>query len=183
MASHLRLFLTSPLPIFEFEFASEPRAPPLLVATAKCLALCIKVNMNLLLGPVHSPRNLRTQLTPGDDSIMSNMYSLLNYITATSKDLYESSNASQIMHNPLSSSVQLDQVTLHSVATGLGGLTEDEKRLVGISTLSVVTRLALEFKSEEVGLNNVPTSAQILNTSFSGYKIDYLNVAATLENR
>ena len=43
MASHLRRFVTSPLPIFEFEFASERRAPPPLSAAAKCLALCIKV--------------------------------------------------------------------------------------------------------------------------------------------
>jgi phosphatidylinositol 4-kinase len=123
------------------------------------------------------------QLTPGDDSIMSNMYSLLNYITATSKDLYESSNTSQSMNNPLYSSVQPDQVTLHSVPTGLGGLTEDEKRLVGISTLSVVTRLALEFKSEEVSLNHVLTSAEMLNASFSGYKTDHFDVATTLKNR
>lgn len=43
MASHLRQFVTSPLPIFEFEFASETRAPPALAAAAKCLAVCIKV--------------------------------------------------------------------------------------------------------------------------------------------
>lgn len=43
MASHLRRFVTSPLPIFEFEFASETRAPPPLAAAAKCLAVCIKV--------------------------------------------------------------------------------------------------------------------------------------------
>jgi phosphatidylinositol 4-kinase len=43
MASHLRRFVTAPLPIFEFEFASETRAPPPLAAAAKCLALCIKV--------------------------------------------------------------------------------------------------------------------------------------------
>jgi hypothetical protein len=44
MAGHLRRFVTSPLAIFEFEFASETRAPPPLAAAAKCLALCIKVN-------------------------------------------------------------------------------------------------------------------------------------------
>lgn len=41
MVAHLRRFVT--LPIFEFEFASESRAPPPLAAAAKCLALCIKV--------------------------------------------------------------------------------------------------------------------------------------------
>jgi phosphatidylinositol 4-kinase len=81
---------------------------------------------------------------------MSNMYSLLNYIAATSKEIYESSSASQMMNNPLYRPDSPDEATLHSVARGLGGLSEDEKRLVGISTISVVTRLALEFQMEEV---------------------------------
>ncbi|KAF7338006.1 hypothetical protein MVEN_02024500 [Mycena venus] len=133
MASHLRRFVTSPLPIFEFEFASETRAPPPLAAAAKCLAVCIK-------------------LAPGDDLIMSNMYSLLNYIAATSKEIFESSSSSQMMSNPLYNAQDKDQdhATLQSVATGLRGLSEEEKRLIGISTISVVTRLALEFKMEEV---------------------------------
>lgn len=44
MASHLRKFVTSPLPIFELEFAGGARTPPPLVAAAKCLALCIDVS-------------------------------------------------------------------------------------------------------------------------------------------
>ncbi|KAJ6502153.1 hypothetical protein C8R45DRAFT_975566 [Mycena sanguinolenta] len=129
MAAHLRRFVTSPLPIFEFEFASETRAPPPLAAAAKCLAVCIK-------------------RAPGDDLIMSNMYSLLNYIAATSKEIFESSSSSQMMSNPLYNGQ--DHATIHSVETGLRGLSEEEKRLIGISTISVVTRLALEFKMEEV---------------------------------
>ncbi|EPQ57891.1 hypothetical protein GLOTRDRAFT_114478 [Gloeophyllum trabeum ATCC 11539] len=126
---HLRRFVTSPLLIFEFEFASETRAPPPLSAAAKCLALCI-------------------QLAPGDDLILSNMYSLLNYVAATSKEINESSSASQIVG--ISSYVKTDQATLHSIQNGLRGFTEDEKRLIGISTISVVARLALEFQMDEV---------------------------------
>ena len=44
MANHLRRFAATPLPIFEFEFASKAHTPPPLVAVAKCLALCIKVS-------------------------------------------------------------------------------------------------------------------------------------------
>ncbi|KAF9265698.1 hypothetical protein L218DRAFT_986377 [Marasmius fiardii PR-910] len=128
MTTHLRRFVTSPVPIFEFEFASESRAPPPLAAAAKCLALSIKT-------------------APGDDLIMSNMYSLLNYIAATSKEISDS-NASHIMNNPLRSSV--DRSSIPSAESGLGGLTEDERRLVGITTISVVTKLALEFDSVEV---------------------------------
>ena len=79
---------------------------------------------------------------------MSNMYSLLNYIAATSKELYESSTSSQLMNNPLYA--WSDDSTMQTVEFGLRGLSEDEKRLVGISTISVVTRLALEFRAEEV---------------------------------
>lgn len=69
------------------------------------------------------------------------MYSLLNYIAATSKEISEYS-----MPNESTS----DHVTLNSVESGLRGLSEDEKRLIGISTISVVTRLALEFQQDEV---------------------------------
>ncbi|ETW86100.1 hypothetical protein HETIRDRAFT_60199 [Heterobasidion irregulare TC 32-1] len=129
MAHHLRRFVTSPLPAFDYEFVSETSAPAPLAAAAKCLALCIK-------------------LAPGDDLIMSNMYSLLNYIAATSKDTHDGSIAPQSLNNSAFSGS--DHLTLHSVETGLRGYTEDERRLIGISTISVVSRLALEFQQEEV---------------------------------
>ncbi|KAL0946563.1 hypothetical protein HGRIS_012767 [Hohenbuehelia grisea] len=142
MASHLRRFVTSPLAIFEFKFASETRAPPPLAAAAKCMALCIK-------------------LAPGDDLILSNMYSLLNYIAATSKELAES--GSQIV-TPSISSLR-DRESVHSAETGLRGLSEDEKRLVGISTISVVTRLALEFSVEEVTRLTISMLIQRIRTA------------------
>ena len=129
MVPHLRRFVTSPLPIFELEFMSDTHASLPLSAAAKCLALCIK-------------------LAPGDDLIMSSMYSLLNYIAATSKEIYGSANNSQMLDNPLYQ--PQGEATIKSVETGLRGLTDEEKRLVGISTISVVARLALEFKMEEV---------------------------------
>ena len=85
------------------------------------------------------------QLAPGDDLIMSYMYSLLNYIAATSKDIFDTSSVMVVNLSDVS-----DFSTLHSVETGMRGLSEDEKRTVGISTISVATRLALESKSEEV---------------------------------
>jgi hypothetical protein len=36
------------------------------------------------------------------------------------------------------------------VSVGIRGMSEEDKRSVGISTISVVTRLALEFDQEEV---------------------------------
>ncbi|KAF8969865.1 hypothetical protein BDZ97DRAFT_1937223 [Flammula alnicola] len=127
MVGHLRRFVTSPLPLFDYGFASESRVPPPLSAAAKCLALCIR-------------------LAPGDDLIMSNMYSLLNYIAATSKDIYDSNS----IHTHIYSFTSHGHSNPHSLETGLRGLSEDEKRLIGISTISAVTRLALEFDMEEV---------------------------------
>ena len=43
MVVHLRRFVTSPLPLFEFGFSSEARTFPPISAAAKCLAICIKV--------------------------------------------------------------------------------------------------------------------------------------------
>ncbi|TFY82561.1 hypothetical protein EWM64_g1445, partial [Hericium alpestre] len=129
MAHHLRRFVTSPLPAFEYEFVSGSRAPAPLSAAAKCLALCIK-------------------LAPGDDLVMSNMYSLLNYIAATSKETHDNLGSTQAMRSSFFAGS--DHTTLQSLDTSLGGYTEDERRLIGISTISVVARLALEFEQEEV---------------------------------
>ncbi|KAG2100206.1 uncharacterized protein F5147DRAFT_710970 [Suillus discolor] len=150
-AIHLRRFVTSPLSIFEFAFNTEKRAPPPLTAAAKCLALCIK-------------------LSPGDDSIMSNMYSLLNYIAATSKEITESSSSNQLLSNPFyASSITSpnDNVTFESDETGLHGRSDEEKQLIGITTISVVTRLALEFHAagqEEVTKLTISMLLQRLRT-------------------
>ncbi|TCD70919.1 phosphatidylinositol-4- kinase [Steccherinum ochraceum] len=141
MAGHIRKFITSPLPIFELDFAPGTRVPPPLIAAARSLALCI-------------------DLAPGDDLGMSYMYSLLNYIAATSKDTYDTT-----LLTTSSLSVPADQQTIHSTEAGLRGLTEDEKRLVGISTISVVTRLALEFDSEEVTRLTISMLLQRLRTA------------------
>jgi len=77
---------------------------------------------------------------------MSYVYSLLNYIAATSKELGDSEKIignSPYMHSD-------DDNVLTSAESGLHGLTDDQKKLIGISTISVVTRLALVFKREDV---------------------------------
>jgi phosphatidylinositol 4-kinase A len=73
------------------------------------------------------------------------MYSLLSQIPVTGKDIVELNGS---LRSSLTDST--DTATLYSHDTGVRGLNEDEKRLVGMSTISVVTRLALEFRDEEV---------------------------------
>ena len=73
---------------------------------------------------------------------MATMYSLLNHIAATSKEINELNNG------PRASTVTAaDAATTNS---GENSWTEEERRLIGISTIPVVSRLALEFDREEV---------------------------------
>ena len=87
------------------------------------------------------------------------MYSLLNYISATasatmpSKDANDplfAAAASLLGAEDSSSNQSYYASTVHSVKTGLQALSEDQRRLIGISIISVVTRLAIEFDEEEV---------------------------------
>jgi phosphatidylinositol 4-kinase A len=92
-------------------------------------------------------------MAPGDDLVMSNMYSLLNYVAATSKEIHD------VLHNTppngLFSSLNdeyahSDRATQYSIDTVGHGYTEEERRLITTSTISVVSRLALEFKRDDV---------------------------------
>jgi phosphatidylinositol 4-kinase A len=73
------------------------------------------------------------------------MYSLLNYIAATSKEVYD-----PVILGAQHQFTAQGRGTIHSLESGLRGLSDDEKRLTGISTISVVTRLALEFQMDDV---------------------------------
>ncbi|CAE6468907.1 unnamed protein product [Rhizoctonia solani] len=124
MAHHLRKFITAPLPLLEFHFASDPTAPTVLAAAANCLAVCIEV-------------------APDEDFLLSFIYSLLNYITATNQDM--DAGTSPYIHNHNN-----DSSTVVSIESGLRNKTDLEKRRIGMSTISVITRLALIFKREDV---------------------------------
>jgi phosphatidylinositol 4-kinase len=86
---------------------------------------------------------------------MSNMYSLLNYVAATGKEIHDPPHSIPSFGHfsglngeyPLSHS---DRATVHSVDTVTHGHTEEDRRLITTATISVVSRLALEFKREEV---------------------------------
>lgn len=95
-------------------------------------------------------------MAPGDDLIMSNIYSLLNYVASTSKEIHDVSH--NIPPSDLFSGlnggytfVNSDCATLRSIDAAAPCHTEEEGRLITTSTISVVSRLALEFKGDEVG--------------------------------
>ncbi|KZO97923.1 atypical/PIKK/PI4K protein kinase [Calocera viscosa TUFC12733] len=134
MISHLRRFVVLPLHIFEFEFVADMNAPAPLTAAAKCLAICI-------------------QKASGEDLVMSSMYSLLNYISATARDHSSATfEAASLSHIPGSTFPYMrgPDGSGYSTAVGLNNYSQDQKRLVAISVIAVVTHLALEFNQREV---------------------------------
>ncbi len=104
---------------------------------------------------------------------MSNMYSLLNYVAATSKEL-GSTVAPPVTPN---SPYGLDQMGVTSVETGLRNFDEDQRRLIGMSTISVVAQLALEFEDEEVGGNQVLDIHPLTRLPWIGDKADRLDAS------
>jgi len=97
------------------------------------------------------------KLSPGDDLIMSTMYSLLNFIAVTSKE-----------QGTVPRGEKAKEEARDDIHVAFGTFTDNEKRILGISTICVVTHLALEVKKEEVcsryfcgmsGLTNVVGNA------------------------
>jgi phosphatidylinositol 4-kinase len=114
---------------------------------------------------------------------MSNMYSLLNYIAAASKEMYDALKNSApndlfSSSKPEHTMMHSDSATLHSIETSSHGNTEEEKRLITISTISVVSRLALEFKRDDVSLN-IRSASCSAQTSYTGNKANNCNVNTT----
>jgi len=90
--------------------------------------------------------------------MLSHTYSLLNYIVATSRF----SGVEDMDEVIQGTDGQTDYATLHSVESALRGLTEEEKRLIAVGTISVVSRLAVEFEEDEVCLDRFVLSGTIL---------------------
>ena len=91
--------------------------------------------------------------------MLSHTYSLLNYVAATSRF----SGVGDMGEMLEGTDGQTDYATLHSVESALRGLTEEEKRLIAVSTISVVSRLAVEFENDEVRLAFIVTVLLHLN--------------------
>jgi hypothetical protein len=107
---------------------------------------------------------------------MSNMYSLLNYVAATSKEIHDLPH-----HTPPNglfstlddeySVTHSDRATQYSIDIAGHGYTEEERRLITTSTISVVSRLALEFKRDDVSAF-AGTNQILAKTHCIGYKTD-----------
>lgn len=103
---------------------------------------------------------------------------------AAGKDVHEpffAAAASLLGAEDSSSSQSYYPNTVQSVKSGLQSLSEDQRRLIGISTISVVTRLATEFDDEEVSMMVVLAWQydELLMLGCVGDCVDCINAAAT----
>jgi len=110
------------------------------------------------------------KLSPGDDLIMSTMYSLLNFIAVTSKE-----------QGAVPRGEQAKEGARDDMDVAFGTFTDNEKRILGISTICVVTHLALEVKKEEVCLRYTCGMSGLTNVI--GNAPDNLDAPATYSDR
>lgn len=137
MTRVLRHFVTSPLAMFEA--GPNGTLSPVLLSAAKCLASCVTI-------------------APGDDLVVSTMYNLLNYLGR------DSSGGHMGLGGVASSGVSVrsgasrpvtarDHVPGMQHASSQAALTtrnEEQKRLINLSTITVISRLALEVSKTDV---------------------------------
>ncbi|KAN0064997.1 Phosphatidylinositol 4-kinase stt4 [Thecaphora frezii] len=164
MTRVLRHFVTSPLVTFEPRADGSPS--PVLVSAARCLACCVTV-------------------APGDDLVVSTMYNLINYIgkeAGSGNTLGVGGLASSGMSMRSNASRQptmrdhLPGMQLSGSQTALNVRSEDQKRLINLSTITVLARLALEVARPEVTALAISMLLQRLRTA------DLMVEAAILDN-
>ncbi len=127
MTNHIRRFATTPLPIFEAEMAGTGMdVPELMAATARCLAVCV-------------------QTSPNDDLISSTMYSLMNAVSQGGEG-----HPGSIRGGVIAFALPGSQDTVGSVNKGA-----EHRRMLGISTVGMLTRLALEIGRPDVSLMTI----------------------------
>ncbi|KAK8853241.1 hypothetical protein IAR55_003943 [Kwoniella newhampshirensis] len=133
MTHHIRRLLMSPLPAFEGEIAGfGGNVPPAVVAASKCLAICIEMSSN-------------------DDLTSSTLYSLLNTLShgAGTTILPGAAPLRSGQNGHHHHRGEFDNTTLKTSLTG-GNATEDQRRLVAVTAVEVVSRLALEIGKDDI---------------------------------
>nr|XP_018260847.1 phosphatidylinositol 4-kinase [Kwoniella dejecticola CBS 10117]OBR83005.1 phosphatidylinositol 4-kinase [Kwoniella dejecticola CBS 10117] len=129
MTHHIRRLLLSPIPAFEGEMGgSGSSVPPAVMAASKCLAICIEMSAN-------------------DDLTSSTLYSLLNTLSHSATAPGAVSIRSTPVHHHFKG--ESDSSTVKTSGTGVRA-TEEQRRLVAVTAVEVVSRLALEIGKEDI---------------------------------
>ncbi|GAC94301.1 hypothetical protein PHSY_001872 [Pseudozyma hubeiensis SY62] len=136
MTRVLRHFVTSPIPIFLPN--AHGASSPVLLAAARCLASCVTI-------------------APGDDLVVSTMYNLLNYLGrdtpgglgvggVAGSGVSVRSGASRAV----TSRDQVNGISMSGSQANISARSEDQRRLINLSTITVISRLALEVGKPDV---------------------------------
>lgn len=130
MTLHIRRLFMSPLPAFEGEMAAcGGGVPPAVIAGSKCLAICIEESSN-------------------DDLISSTLYSLLNTLSHGGGSTIVPGGAASVRSQPAFMR-DGENMTMRTNLSG-GRKTEEQRRLVAVTAVEVVSRLALEIGRDDV---------------------------------
>ncbi|CDU24347.1 related to phosphatidylinositol-4-kinase [Sporisorium scitamineum] len=136
MTRVLRHFVTSPIPIFVP--SARGASSPVLLAAARCLASCVTI-------------------APGDDLVVSTMYNLLNYLgrdTPGGLGLGGVAGSGVSVRSGASRAVtardQVNGISMSSSQANISARSEDQRKLINLSTITVISRLALEVDKPDV---------------------------------
>lgn len=136
MTRVLRHFVTSPIPVFLPN--AHGASSPVLLAAARCLASCVTI-------------------APGDDLVVSTMYNLLNYLgrdTPGGLGLGGVAGSGVSVRSGASRAVtardQVNGISMSGSQANISARSEDQRRLINLSTITVISRLALEVGKPDV---------------------------------
>lgn len=137
MTHHIRRLLMNPISAFEGEISMD--SPPSVSAAAKCLAMCIEVRSH--------PGSRSFQMSPNDDLISSTLYSLLNLLTHNTGTTIGPGSMMGMRSSP-----QADDATVHTNYSS-GNHAEDQRRLVAVTAVKIVSKLSLATRREDVSVS------------------------------
>ncbi|SPO31551.1 related to phosphatidylinositol-4-kinase [Ustilago trichophora] len=182
MTRVLRHFVTSPIPIFLPN--ARGVSSPVLLAAARCLASCVTI-------------------APGDDLVVSTMYNLLNYLgrdTPGGLGVGGVAGSGVSVRSGASRAItardQVNGIPLSGSQANISARSEDQRRLINLSTITVISRLALEVGKPDVTaltismllqrLRNADVSAEaaildnIVPLALAGPRSAYIDVVRAL---
>ena len=136
MTRVLRHFVTSPITIFAPN--ARGASSPVLLSAARCLASCVTI-------------------APGDDLVVSTMYNLLNYLgrdTPGGLGVGGIAGSGVSVRSGASRAVtardQVNGIPMSGSQANISSRSEDQRRLINLSTITVISRLALEVGKPDV---------------------------------
>lgn len=163
LTTQLRRFVVSPQSMF---LSDGTDISPVLDAAAKCLANCVTI-------------------APGDDLAVSTMYALLNHIGRETNGMSGAGGlaaSGMSVRSGLSKAVTGRDFSLgHSHSQALfAQRNDDEKRIIHLSIVTIVSRLALEINRPEVTGLAISMLLQRLRTADAEAEAAILNNLAPL---